>query len=321
MNTRLLLFFTLLIFNSILIFAQPVTDTVRFDYYYSASANDFTDHFAMGNGLFQIPDSGITGGCLKTPSTISWGNDNAIYCSKMRAVDGSYCQASISFLYDTTTLNDINFDRAASIWFNPSTDWNHYFIAEMSNNNGLRSLTYYSAQNGSGYQLLHNHWYQLNAGFSISAATPGYLITLSDQGFSGLEDSLVDMITFSETDSVLALDQSITISLTGTSYGGAKFLDNFYFFGDTSFSNCLSTNISSSLDEPADVVITNSDILIHSNGFQFSVDIFNLNGQLVYSTGSTNYFQRDLKDFGNGMYVMKVITGKNVAVYKFVTEN
>ena len=56
MNKVLLLFFILFILKIDLSIGQPITDTITFDHYSSASANDFTDHFTMGNGLIQIQD-------------------------------------------------------------------------------------------------------------------------------------------------------------------------------------------------------------------------------------------------------------------------
>src|SRR6266536_995815 len=80
--------------------AQIVIENVSFDNYISPTNNDFTNRFTNGLGLTQITTNGITGGCLTTPNTVSWGNDNAIYCSKYIAADSSICNTRISFKYD-----------------------------------------------------------------------------------------------------------------------------------------------------------------------------------------------------------------------------
>src|SRR5262245_49774476 len=86
-------------------FSQIVTEDILFDNYISATNNDFANHFTGGLGLAQITTSGITGGCLTTPNTISWGNDNAIYCSKYIGALSYYARTSISFKYDSTQIN------------------------------------------------------------------------------------------------------------------------------------------------------------------------------------------------------------------------
>lgn len=62
--------------------AQVVDEDVHFDFYQSVTNNDFINHFNGGWGLTQIQTNGITGGCLSTPDSVNWGNDNAIYCSQ-----------------------------------------------------------------------------------------------------------------------------------------------------------------------------------------------------------------------------------------------
>src|SRR5690348_11780981 len=110
---------------------QVITETVDFDAYLSVSDNDFVNHFDGGLGLNQIQANGITGGCLETPQTVNWGNDNAKYCTRIRAQIGDTCTVSICYKYDTLQLNSINFDRAASLWLVPFRDPNHYAIASM----------------------------------------------------------------------------------------------------------------------------------------------------------------------------------------------
>src|SRR5437773_5375894 len=111
---KILLLVSLLTCYCSLAIAQLVTETVNFDTYVSASDNDFQNRFDNGTGLNQIQINGITGGCLETPQTVNWGNDNAIYCSYFKGVSGVTYITGICFKYDTTQLNNINFDRSVS---------------------------------------------------------------------------------------------------------------------------------------------------------------------------------------------------------------
>src|SRR5690242_2144826 len=91
-------------------FTQVVNETVSFDNYISPTDNDFVNRFDIGNGLNPIPASGISGGCLETPLTISWGNDNAVYCTRYKGMTGENYTTGICFRYDTTQLNVMNYD-------------------------------------------------------------------------------------------------------------------------------------------------------------------------------------------------------------------
>ena len=110
--------------------AQSSSENVSFDNYTSASDNDLVNWFSGGNGLTQITSSGITGGCLTTPDSISWGNDNANYCFKY--VAGTPNATSVCFKYDTAMTSLPSYARCATIWLAPQADWNHYIVASVS---------------------------------------------------------------------------------------------------------------------------------------------------------------------------------------------
>ncbi|MBL0342317.1 MAG: hypothetical protein IPP71_16255 [Bacteroidetes bacterium] len=113
-------------------YAQPVTENILFDTYYSPSNNDFENYFSGNSLMNQITTNGITGGCLTTPNTESWGNNNAIYCSKYIDSASYSSSTQLSFKYDTTQLNSINYDRAISIFLKPGADANHYIIGSIT---------------------------------------------------------------------------------------------------------------------------------------------------------------------------------------------
>ena len=137
--------------------SQTVMEYVSFDNYISSSDNDFVNNFTVGTGLNQITTNGITGGCLTTPNTISWGNDNAFYCSKYENAAQNITTTRISFKYDNTQLNAVNYDRAVSIFLRPSVDFNHYVIASITHDSKLQIVSYSWANNLPVVNLQHNH--------------------------------------------------------------------------------------------------------------------------------------------------------------------
>jgi hypothetical protein len=171
----------LLNFNISCGYSQIVTENVLFDNYISSANNDFVNYFTGGSGLSQITANGITGGCLTTPLTVNWGNDNAIYCSKYIAADSAYTNTRLSFKYDTSQINNINFDRAASIFLRPSRDFNHYVIASVNNNKRLQIISYSWTNTPPLLNLQHNHWYEflLNTAFVVDS--PVYQVNVSAQ--------------------------------------------------------------------------------------------------------------------------------------------
>src|SRR6188768_210684 len=99
--------------------SQSVVEYISFDYFVTTADNDFVNNFSNGPGFNQITTNGITGGCLTTPVTESWGNDNAIYCSKYLDSANYVSNTYISFKYDSTQLNAANFDRTVTIYLRP----------------------------------------------------------------------------------------------------------------------------------------------------------------------------------------------------------
>jgi hypothetical protein len=301
---------------NISLYAQNGT-TISFDYYQSVGDNDLVNNFNNGTGLMQIPDSGISGGSLQTPATINWGNDNAIFCKRTKSVANESSSLSINFLFDSTLVDQINFDRAASLWFNPSADWNHYFIAEC-NPNSIRALTYYSAQSYT-YNLQHRHWYELTARLAFSATPPlnsTYKVSLLDRGLSGLDSVPAASINFQETDSVLGIDQDISVSFTGAQYGGAKFMDNFHFDGDTSFSNCIVNQLNGEPGQALVLIQHNTLRITDSKGI-ISVKMLSLDGRILFSEQYSSDIERPLGFLKTGVYFLQIQEAGKTRTHKF----
>jgi len=227
-------------------FSQIVTENVLYDNYASATDNDFVNYFTGGLGLSQATTNGITGGCLVTPNTVSWGNDNAIYCSKYIASEFDYANTRIAFKYDTTQINSSNFDRAVSLFLRPSADFNHYVIASVNYNKTLQIATYSWANSPPVLNLQHGHWYEFLLSTDFITASPLYQINVSaqvnDLGVTGQFPPIpVGNTNGTFYDSLLFGDTAVQVSLTGTLWGGAKYLDNFHFEGIKSADSCTIT--------------------------------------------------------------------------------
>src|SRR5688572_26891958 len=135
--------YPVIVFASILpASAQMVNETVNFDYYISASDNDLVNLFDYGTGLTQLQANGIGGGCLETPLTISWGTDNAVYCTRFQGITGTSYTTEVCFRYDTLQLDAINYDRPVSLWMKPSADPNHYIIGSVLHTGQVQIVSY-----------------------------------------------------------------------------------------------------------------------------------------------------------------------------------
>ncbi|MEO8150102.1 MAG: T9SS type A sorting domain-containing protein [Bacteroidia bacterium] len=314
-----ILYFILIIFTHAN--AQVVDENVHFDFYQNASNNDFINHFSGGLGLTQIQTSGITGGCLTAPDSISWGNDNAIYCSKYKPNIGDTIVTTACFKYDGTTIHPASFQRAMSIWLTPQADFNHYIIATVSGDSKIELLTY--SWNNNPYPLLtliQNHWYRYKLSVvMIGGATHQVYVKAEvfDLGLSGTATpSLVNSSNGTFQDNILVADTAIQVSITGATYGGCAYLDDFHFHGQEGFTNCI--NVGAAIADPVSsetisVYMSDKNILhIINNDKRISkmdITIFNLEGSKLkeYETSDMN-FNLDLSELSNGVYFARVRT-------------
>ena len=223
-----------------------VREDVHFNFYQSMSANDFVNHFSSGNGLSQIQNNGITGGCLATTDSIDWSNNRALYCSHYKPGTGDTSYTSICFKYDTAAMHPGTFQRAMSIWLIPYADFNHYIVASVTGNKKLELLTYSWANNPYPIlNMLDRHWYRciLTTAFIGGSLHQVYLkADVFDLGFSGISvPALVNSSSGTINDSVLVADTSIAVYINGAARGGAIYLDDFRFEGREGYSNCVNT--------------------------------------------------------------------------------
>lgn len=325
---KLGIFFLCMCFESV---AQPVTETILFDNYVSPSDNDLVNNFSGTILLTPVSSNGITGGCLTVPTTESWGNNNAIYCSKYMNSSLYSNDTRISFKYDTTQINPINFDRAVTIYLNPGADFNHYVIASITYDKKIQIVSYFAANSPVPVNLIHNHWYEFILSTSYDMPIPAlYEVTaeaqLNDLGPTGLTPPIPagnSDILF--TDSLLYVDTAVRVSFSGTSWGGAKYLDNFQFQGIKSADSCnATTGVPAVKDDGVEVFFTGSTIECTSSNEELLLEVYSISGQKIVTkklpSGHSSISMNELTD---GLYLMKMETssGALVLTKKFIVSN
>ena len=263
--------------------------------------------------MAQITTNGISGGCLTTPLTESWGNDNAIYCSKYIDSAGYSSSTRIAFKYDTTQLNTANFDRAVTVFLRPNADFNHYVIASITHDKKIQIVTYSAVNNPFQVNLIHNHWYEFILNTSFTTPAPVYQVTssvqLNDLGLTGLTPPIpAGNSNLNFTDSLLYVDTAVQVSFSGTQWGGAKYLENFRFQGMKSADSCnTSTGIPTFQSEGVAIFVTGNTLNITNPFGELSIQLYSIAGGKVFS-GKALPGRSSLLFAGieNGVYLLRV---------------
>jgi hypothetical protein len=305
-------------------FSQSIIETVQFDYYVSSTDNDFVNHFTGGAGLTQITTNGITGGCLVMPTTLNWGNDNAIYCSKYVAADSSTTSTRISFKYDTTQINTSNSDRAVSIFLRPNADFNHYIIASVNYNKRLQILTYSWANSPPLLNLQQDHWYQFLLNTSFVADSPSYQINISamvnDLGLTGQFPPIpVGFSNGTIYDSLFYGDTAVQVSIIGASWGGAKYLDNFHFEGIKSNDSCsFTTAMAVNEADEFKAIVADNRIIINNNSTMLTSEIYSMAGQkMMFTLSPPGNSSFSIAELPVGIYLLHVGNERLSKVIRF----
>jgi hypothetical protein len=279
--------------------------------------------------MAQLQSNGITGGCLSVQDSISWGNDNAVYCSHYNPVSGDTAITSVCFKYDSTTVELSSFQRAISIFLRPSADFNHYVIATVSGNKKIELITYGWVNTPyPNLSLLHNHWYsyKLSTAFFGAASQVYIKAEVFELGVSGTSSpALVNSSSGTINDNVLAVDTNIEVSITGATYGGCLYMDDFRFYGRKGSSNCVG---STGLENP----VINNAINIHYSpventlhlnnegvGSEMIITVFNAKGEKVLES-KTSHRRTEINTaaLANGLYMMQCKVGNATKNFKFV---
>ncbi len=295
--------------------AQLVNEQVHFD-----NPNDQSDHFYGMQSLVQIPNYGVTGGCLLVPDSNNWGNDNSRYCSKFMAQDGQQFSSSIMFYYNDSMVNPNSFDRAASIWMQPHADPNHYIIASLNHDGKLELLTYFSADYSSVLNLTNNNWYELSIAVLMTGNSLSMNLMLVDRGSNGqMPPTPVDFTGSTITDSLFANDDAIEVSITGSKNGGSLYFDNFDFTGIKSADSCLTSGISILAEDNVQLIIQDGILKIESDKvLNENFEIYSMTGKKVQS-GTLNSFVNivDISKLKSGFYILNLVnSGRTYKIAK-----
>ncbi len=301
------------LFISISSYGQTTIQDVHFDNYVNASSNDFTNFFTGSSGLYQIPTNGITGGCLAAPDSNNWGNDNAQYCSSYSGQTNSVYRTTISFKYDSTLVNANSYDRVASIWMVPFTDFNHYLITSITHDKRIQVISYsYVNPLAPVLNLQHNNWYRLTADVTFLGGSTNTIdvspkvYSLGPNGTSG-PTLISSVILGSFNDSTLLKDTNITIGITGARYAGTLYLDDFHFEGKKGIDNCPLTGIDVA-DLQQQIIFNQimNKINISNTTIQaFEVSLCDLNGRKLYQFQlDPGTFDIDMEKYPDGIYIL-----------------
>ncbi|MBL0342316.1 MAG: T9SS type A sorting domain-containing protein [Bacteroidetes bacterium] len=137
---------------------------------------------------------------------------------------------------------------------------------------------------------------------------------LNDLGLTGLTPPIPagnSTITF--TDSLLYVDAAVEASISGTLWGGAKYIDNFHFQGVKSADSCIIS--SSNFTLPAtvsDVFFSNNNIHITNANTDLTLQLYAISGQEIYSVKVTSgYTSIPITDLENGVYLLQLSSPSN----------
>lgn len=313
---RSLVFISFLL-SCLISYGQTVIKDEHFDNYINSTTNDFTNNFSGNTYLYQIPNSGITGGCLATPDSNLWGNDNAVYCATYKGTaTGTVYSTSVCFKYNSAIVNPNGYDRTCSIWLIPHNDFNHYLITSVTHDLRIQTISYSWVNPTSQVMpLQNNHWYKLQAEYTFLSPPPAAAINVNakvfDLGITGLTTpSLISSVTGSFNDSTLVTDTTIYIGLTGARFGGASHLDDFHFEGTIGQDLCVTTSVNDIYnDKSISAYSANEQIHISNNSSQSLIYILrNVSGQMLYRvTSSESAFQIPTSNLPDGVYLLEAI--------------
>lgn len=308
------------------IYAQTVTEKVKFDQYASPTDNDLSNLFSGGGDMFQDTVSGITGGAVSLPDSIDWGNDNATYCSKYKNGIGTKLITKVAFKYHDSLINTTKYQRAVSLWLKPVVNSNRYIIATVERTKAIGIYSYAWNNNASYFiNLLNDHWYQLSLTAHTTGGINGDEIEITaevfDLGTSGTSSPVsIGADTGIINDLTFATDTAIRVSFSGARWGGSSYLDDFSYQGVKSADSCIEfTQVAGQYPAKNNILIYPNpvkDILyieVPAEEGPLRISIFNLMGQVVYSSkgqGGLNVI--DLQRTSCGIYLIQVDFSGNI---------
>ena len=247
-----------------------VNEAVNFNSYVSPVNNDYYNHFTEpwgATGLVPIPDSGITGGCLRTPNTFP-ASLQAIYCSKYKNQIGATFETSFSFKWDSTKINpNVNFLESASMRLYSQETINSYIMGYLHSDKRLYILNADAPNaawdtSSTTTSLDQLDWYNLVFTTNTIGGTFGDLldvtVQLYDLGSSGLNSPvLVNSVSATISNAPFVVDTAIYIDVIGAAWGGCTHIDNFSYHGYKSADSCIPVSTSVPYIAPNEVGLSN----------------------------------------------------------------
>ncbi len=312
MKIRLLAAAIILVFSAPPVKSQ-VTENVQFDSYVSPTNNDLTNHFyGILQGLVAVPIGGITGGCLQSPDSNNWGNDNSRYCSKILSTPDFTSVITMCFKYDSTMVMPGFGERAASIWMVPHTDPNHYAVFSVTNQKKIAILTYGAFSESSVMNLQHDHWYQFFATYLPDVAVNGQMLLLGelmDLGTSGTAPPILVTSQYQITnDTILYNDDAIEVSITGARKGGGAYIDNFEFQSFKSADSCLTSEVNDILNDEFKIYLQMDKLIISGNNILYrNCFMSDAVGCIVKKSVLDSENSIDVSDLRDGVYCVSFV--------------
>ncbi len=307
-------------------FSIAYSQTINFDNYVSATNNDLVNNFDGMHNLTQIPNNGITGGCVSTPLTMP----SASFAANLTKYKWTYTQAnpfkaSICFKYISALDPKLSQYRSSKI----------SLVQYDSTNGGLTlenvtsacdyeqiEISYFVASSSGNYfpalTYLSDQWYKLELVTYYHNQTLFATSNLYSIGTNGLATpTLFATISRNDTSKHFPEDLGVyyRVQFTGYNKGGAQYLDNMNISAVPS-----STNL---IDMGKDFAITCNNNLISIDNLlsrKYSLIIYNSIGQQVFKTESNEAFSKiDISSFRNGMYFVELQSeGKRVKMEKVI---
>lgn len=289
--------------------AQTTIENSNFDTYTSVTDNDFATWFSNGIGLTQVTTNGITGGCLTTPDSVNWGNDEANYCSKYVGDLAAATNTSICFKYDTTMITYPSYQRGVSIWLKPYSDFNHYINVSF-NHTRLDIITYsWCNAPGPAFMPVHGNWYQLVVATTfLTNDSVGIHAEVNDLGITGTSTpTLMAQSNGAIADAIFSNDTAIQIGVSGTKIGGALYLDDFHYSGHKSNDSCVIAVVNTINNPDAlnnFVFSENNNQIQLTNSSEMKVEIINLEGKIVETQIVNRNFSFNTSPLASGIYFL-----------------
>jgi hypothetical protein len=207
----------------------------------------------------------------------------------------------------------------------PYVDPNHYIIASVLDSRRIQIVSY-SATGSSGImQLLQGHWYNLVLATSFVGGGQGDEIGINaqvnDLGVAGTDPPIpVSFTNATLHDSIMIADTSIEVSITGASWGGAQYLDNFRFDGMKSYDNCIFTAVEENTPDNIQSFVNGSVLSVRTGNIQNgTIEIYDVHGKKLaekkITSGPTTF---DINGMPAGIYLLSIRNEKYSVTKKVI---